>query len=116
MATTSPSAQPLQVLSENVKALEAAILTCLAKPRKKAVHQLRTATRRIEAQLELLSQFEQVPAQDKDRDNAMCLLKQLRRAAGHIRDVDVQRDLDAELPPNATICSKPAVNGTTSSS
>ena len=96
MASTTPPAQPLQVLSENVKSLEAAILTCLAKPRKKAVHQLRTATRRIEAQLELLSQFDQVPPHDKDRDKATRLLKKLRRAAGQVRDLDVQQDLIAE--------------------
>ena len=96
MATSNPPAQPLQVLRENVTALEAAVLNCLSKPRKKSVHQLRTATRRIEAQLELLSLFDHLPANSKPRDKALRLLKQLRRAAGQVRDVDVQRDLIAE--------------------
>lgn len=96
MSSAIPPAQPLQVLRDNITGLEAAVVNCLAKPRKKSVHQLRTATRRIEAQLQLLSLFDHIPSDSKQREKAERLLKQLRRAAGRVRDLDVQRDLLAE--------------------
>lgn len=75
------------------------MLECLAKPGKRAVHKLRTSTRRIEAQLELLSMLPELPAHDKPRQKVHRLLKKLRQAAGDVRDLDVQRDLVAESAP-----------------
>jgi CHAD domain-containing protein len=93
MYRANQSAHPMQVLRETTTALEASILLCLAKPRKRAVHELRTATRRVEAQLELLSLLPGPPLHDEQRREALRLLKEVRHAAGQVRDIDVQRDL-----------------------
>ncbi len=93
MARATQSAHPIATLRENTQSLEASVLVCLAKPGKKAVHALRTTTRRIEAQLELLSMLPDLPPHDKPRRKALRLLKKLRHAAGQVRDIDVQRDL-----------------------
>ena len=50
-----PISPPGATASQAVASLEASVLLCLAKPGKVAVHRLRTSTRRVEAQLELLS-------------------------------------------------------------
>ena len=91
--TTSTSARPIQTLREQITNLEAAIIVCLADPSPKAVHKLRTSTRRVEAQLTLLSQLPGLPPHQKPEKQASRLLKKLRRAAGNIRDLDVQIDL-----------------------
>lgn len=84
---------PVQVLREHATTLEAALSVCLADPAHKPVHRLRTETRRVEAQLLLLAQLPEVP---EHRDESAALrkqLKKLRRAAGEVRDLDVQRKL-----------------------
>jgi CHAD domain-containing protein len=93
MAQTDPSAYPVQQLRDAVASLEASALLCLAKPGKVAVHRLRTSTRRVEAQLELLSMVPGLPPRQLQADKAVRLLKRLRQAAGQVRDIDVQRDL-----------------------
>jgi CHAD domain-containing protein len=93
MAPSTQSAHPLQTLRETTQALEAAILVCLNKPDKAAVHRIRTTTRRIEAQLELFAMLPHLPPHRKEAREALRLLKKLRRAAGQVRDLDVQRDL-----------------------
>lgn len=93
MAQADQSAHPVQQLREAVAALEASVLLCLAKPGKIAVHRLRTSTRRVEAQLELLSMLPGLPPHQQQARKAVRLLKQLRQAAGQLRDIDVQRDL-----------------------
>jgi CHAD domain-containing protein len=93
MASSDHSANPLESLRETTTSLEAAVLLCLAKPRKEAVHRLRTTTRRIEAQLELFAMLPGVPLHDQQQHKALRLLKKLRRGAGQVRDLDVQRDL-----------------------
>jgi CHAD domain-containing protein len=93
MASSIQSIRPVATLREYITALDAAILLCLAKPGKRAVHELRTTTRRIEAQLTLLSMLPGLPRHDKLRRNIITILKKLRRAAGRVRDLDVQRDL-----------------------
>ena len=88
---------PVQVLREHIVALEAGLSVCLADPGHKPVHRLRTETRRVEAQLSLLEQLSKMP---KHRDEASRLrraLRRLRRAAGEVRDVDVQRKRLEEL-------------------
>ena len=86
-------ARPIQTLREHVTALEAAITLSLAHPDKEPVHRLRTSTRRIEAQLELLSLLPGLPDHSKSEKKVRKLLKRLRRAAGSVRDLDVQRSL-----------------------
>jgi CHAD domain-containing protein len=93
MARATQSAHPIATLRENTQSLEASVTVCLAKPGKKAVHALRTTTRRIQAQLELLSMLPNLPPHDKPRRKAFRLLKKLRHAAGQVRDIDVQREL-----------------------
>ena len=95
MARTGQSALPIRNLGEVAASLEAANRLCVAKPLKRAVHDLRTATRRVEAQLELLSMLPlpDLPPHEQQRQLVLSLLKKLRRAAGQVRDLDVQRDL-----------------------
>ncbi len=99
---TSTIAHPIRTLREHVTALEAAITLCFAEPAPKPVHRLRTSTRRIEAQLMLLELLPALPPHEKDTRKARRLLRKLRRAAGQVRDIDVQSDLiAAETPEDA---------------
>lgn len=93
MATTSTRAHPIRSLREQVTALEAAITLCLAEPKTKPVHRVRTMTRRIEGQLAMLEVLPKIPKHRKQAAAARKLLKKLRRAAGDVRDIDVQLDL-----------------------
>ena len=102
MARSTSTAQPLKTLREQATAIEAAMLECLAKPAKRSVHKLRTSTRRIEAQLELLAMLPELPQHAKPREKLLRLLKKVRQAAGDVRDLDVQRDLIAEALPKNT--------------
>src|SRR5665213_1174366 len=95
MARAVPSTHPVQTLNDAIRSLEAAVLVCYATPKKKPVHQVRTWTRRVEAQLELVAQLPNAPAAGKPRDKAQRILRKLRRTAGAVRDLDVQRDLIA---------------------
>ncbi|WP_035349408.1 CHAD domain-containing protein [Edaphobacter aggregans] len=98
--TTSASAHPIRTLREHVTALEAAITLCLADPRPRSVHRLRTTTRRIEGQFAMLALLPQIPEHDKLARKAQRTLKQLRRAAGRVRDLDVQLDLIRSITPD----------------
>lgn len=93
MAASSTSAHPIRTLREYVTALEAAITLCLADPKTKPVHRLRTTTRRIEAQLALIDLLPGTPDHTKLARKTRRILKKLRRAAGEVRDLDVQMDL-----------------------
>jgi CHAD domain-containing protein len=93
MANSTTSAHPIRSLREQVTTLEAAITLCLADPKEKPVHKLRTTTRRIEAQLALLEVMPKVPEYGKAAREATRMLKKVRRAAGEVRDTDVQLDL-----------------------
>jgi CHAD domain-containing protein len=91
---------PVAKLRIQVTAIEAAISLVLAKPSKKSVHELRTSTRRIEAQLELLALLARseptlrIPTKLDARLRKQ--LAKLRKEAGKVRDLDVQRDLFSE--------------------
>lgn len=93
MVRAPQPAHPIQNLREVAAAQEAAIRLCMAKPFKRAVHELRTTTRRVEAQLELLSMLPDLPPHAEQQQHVLNLLKKLRRAAAQVRDLDVQRDL-----------------------
>ena len=93
MANAAPSTRPIAVLGEAVRSLEAAVVACQAAAKKQPVHQLRTWTRRGEAQLELIALLPEAPPHEAQRKEALDLLKKLRRAAGRVRDLDVERDL-----------------------
>jgi CHAD domain-containing protein len=93
MAKATHPTHPVQTLRETVVSLQASIRACLGHPGKAAVHQLRTSTRRIEAQLELLSLLPNLPPHKQQKLEALALLKRLRHAAAQVRDIDVQLDL-----------------------
>jgi CHAD domain-containing protein len=97
---TSTTAHPIRTLREHVTALEAAMTLCLAEATPRPVHRLRTSTRRIEAQLILLEFLPGLPPHEKPAHRARRLLKKIRRAAGQVRDIDVQIDLIAAETPD----------------
>jgi CHAD domain-containing protein len=104
MATT---ATPVQQLREQAKRLEAALAVGLATPTTKAVHELRSGTRRVEAQLELLAMLRGLPRYRPVAAKVLRRLATLRRKAGRVRDCDVQckllddRDLAMRSAPEA---------------
>jgi CHAD domain-containing protein len=73
--------------------LKAALAACLKKPSPKNVHHLRSTTRRIEATLELLTLSADIPRIDKQAKPLQRSVCKVRRAAGAVRDADVQSDL-----------------------
>lgn len=83
----------MQTLREHASRLEAALSVGLARPKPKAVHALRSETRRIEAQLELLEMLHGLPAFRAEADKVLRRLKKLRGMAGKVRDCDVHRKL-----------------------
>ncbi|WP_348267959.1 CHAD domain-containing protein [Edaphobacter paludis] len=87
------AAHPVRTLRDLVATLEAAITLVRTNAKSKPVHDLRTTTRRIEAQLELLALLPDLPEHRKPAKKARKLLRKLRRAAGRVRDLDVQRGL-----------------------
>ena len=98
MASSDNAAHPIQTLLQETIRLEAAIACCMAKATPKAVHQLRTAIRHVEAQLELMNQLPGLPPFDKESRVLKEHLKKLRQLAGRVRDSDIQRKLIAAYP------------------
>lgn len=89
----SSTAYPVQALREHATALEAAITVALAKPTPKAVHKLRTESRRIEALLDLLTRVRGLPSFRRMAAKLLRQLKKLHRSAGRVRDLDVQQEM-----------------------
>src|SRR5882757_8121433 len=85
--------QPVTVFLRQGLELKAAIAACLKKASPKRVHHLRSTTRRIEATLQLLVLSAGIPRIDKQAKSLQRSLRNLRRAAGAVRDADVQYDL-----------------------
>lgn len=90
---TSPAATPVEQLREQATRLEAALSVGVARPTPKAVHDLRSSTRRVEAQLELLTTIKGLPPYRPAAENVLRRLEKLRRVAGRVRDSDVQGKL-----------------------
>jgi CHAD domain-containing protein len=102
MAVSNTSAHPIQTLREHILTLEATITLTLAEPHEKTVHRLRTTTRRIEGQLAMLELLPGIPEHEKIAREARRSLRKLRRAAGEVRDIDVQFTLiEQSVPQNA---------------
>lgn len=95
------TATPVCKLREQAKRLEAALSVGVSTPTVKAVHELRAATRRVEAQLELLSMMHGLPPYHPDADKVLRRLESLRKQAGKVRDCDVHLklldDKDSEM-------------------
>jgi CHAD domain-containing protein len=85
--------QPVTVFLRQALMLKAAIAACLKKPSPKRVHHLRSTTRRIEATLELLVLSTNIPRIDKQSKPLQRSIRKMRRAAGVVRDSDVESDL-----------------------
>jgi CHAD domain-containing protein len=72
----------------------AALEACRVQPEEKAVHRLRTTTRRLEALLNIVKRRRNGGRELGLRiDKALQALRPVRRAAGPVRDMDVQRGL-----------------------
>jgi CHAD domain-containing protein len=90
--------RPVLAFTAQVEALGAAMLVALASAEVGAVHKLRTATRRVEAQMTLLEALATGPKPlplPPHADEVAAVKKRLRkvrRAAGAVRDLDVQCD------------------------
>ena len=93
MATQVKLAHPVRTLHEQSKALEKSLTACLTKASPESVHKLRTTIRRFEAQFTLLAQSRKLPKSQHQPKKLLRHLRKLRRFAGEIRDIDVQRDL-----------------------
>jgi CHAD domain-containing protein len=91
--------QPVSLLLRQSLLLKAAVLDCLSDdgpgdPGPKPVHRLRSATRRIEATLELLSLYaSSLPELQQKTKPLAKVLRRVRRAAARVRDLDVHLDL-----------------------
>jgi CHAD domain-containing protein len=85
--------QPVTVFLRQSLMLKGAIADCLKRPSPKRVHLLRSTTRRIEATLELLVLSTGISHIEKQSKPIQRSLRKLRRAAGEVRDADVQSDL-----------------------
>src|SRR5580658_3292585 len=90
---TSLTAAPVEQLREQARRLEAALSVGVATPTTKAVHNLRSSTRRVEAQLELLATIKGLPPYKAAAKKVHRRLEKLRRVAGKVRDCDVQDKL-----------------------
>lgn len=90
------TAKPVEKLREQAKRLEAALSVGVATPTVKAVHELRSSTRRVEAQLELLGMMQGLPAYRTEAKKVLRRLTTLRRRAGRVRDCDVHLKLLAD--------------------
>ena len=89
----SAAATPVEQLREQATRLEAALSVGVATPTTKAVHELRSSTRRVEAQLELLATVKGLPPYKSEAQKVQRRLEKLRRIAGRVRDCDVQDKL-----------------------
>src|ERR1700744_6207928 len=89
----SSAATPVEQLREQAPRLEAALSVGVATPTTKAVHELRSSTRRVEAQLELLATVKGLPPYRRAAQKVQRRLEKLRRIAGRVRDCDVQDKL-----------------------
>jgi len=85
--------QPVTVFLRQALMLKAAIADCLKKASPKRVHYLRSTTRRIEATLQLLVLSSGISHIQKESKPLERSLRKVRRAAGAVRDADVQSDL-----------------------
>lgn len=88
---------PVANLRGEVSGLETVMAQVMARPRKEAVHRLRSTTRRIEAHLEVVVELaRQEPGfrvAGGEVRRVKKLLRRVRRGAGRVRDLDVAREL-----------------------
>jgi CHAD domain-containing protein len=89
---------PGSIFEELHGELAISLIACRADPDRRAVHSLRTSTRRLEALLRAVQQeHPHSTSLQRTIKEALRPLKSLRRAAGPVRDMDVQRGLVATI-------------------
>ena len=89
---------PEQIFDRLHREFFAALKVCRNHPRRKAVHQLRTTARRLEALLHAAKRRQRGDGTfERKVDRALKALKPIRTAAGPVRDMDVQMQLLAEF-------------------
>lgn len=98
------------MLKEHIVALDAAMLVAVTSTEVGAVHKLRTTTRRVQAHLSLLDLLSHgdhpvnVPSHQDEIRAVMQHLRRIRRAAGAVRDLDVQTSMIAmDAPQKAAV-------------
>ncbi|MEZ2347200.1 CHAD domain-containing protein [Terriglobus sp. RCC_193] len=108
--TNTTRLQPVKALKEQVVALDAALLVAITSTEVGAVHRLRTTTRRVQAHLELLELLGhgdhpmRLPEHRSEAQAVMQRLRRIRRAAGEVRDLDVQTSMIAlDAPQKAAV-------------
>jgi len=82
-----------KMFHERVTSLTEALLVCQSSQKGNEVHKLRSGTRRMEAQLILLEFSQILPPDMHQAHKVRKRLKTVRRAAGSVRDLDVQTKL-----------------------
>jgi CHAD domain-containing protein len=89
------TSRPLAQLGLTAQAFNAAVAQCLVDAEADAVHRLRTSSRRLQAMLEaaLREGDSAVNSLQEPAEAWLRPLKQTRRAAGPVRDLDVHRKL-----------------------
>ena len=85
--------KPVTVFLRQSLALKAEVAACLEKPKPKPVHHLRSASRRMEATMELLASKSGIADLRKISKPLRKTLRRIRGAAGEVRDLDVHREL-----------------------
>ena len=101
---------PVKTLKEQVVALDAAMLVAVTAAEVGAVHKLRTGTRRVEAHMRMLDVLGSGPHAAKVAEHAKEVkvvdrrLRRVRRAAGAVRDLDVQTEIIRyDMPAKAAV-------------
>jgi CHAD domain-containing protein len=89
----SPVQDPGAHLTSLANAFNAALAQCVKDADSDAVHRVRTGSRRLQAMLEAMLRENATFALDRSARPWLRQLKQIRRAAGPVRDLDVHRKL-----------------------
>ena len=85
--------QPVIAFLRQSLMLRAAIAECVETPEPKAVHRLRSTTRRMEAVLELLTASADLPNDRQKEKSLRKYLRKIRQASGKVRDIDVHLEM-----------------------
>jgi CHAD domain-containing protein len=87
------TSQPRAHLIATAEAFNTAVTQCVADAAPEAVHVLRTGSRRLQAMLEAMLREDAAASLQQPAKGWLRQLKQVRRTAGTVRDLDVHRKL-----------------------
>src|SRR5271154_3210974 len=94
------TSQPRAHLIATAEAFNTAVTQCVADAAPEAVHGLRTGSRRLQAMLEAMLREDGAAPLQQPAKGWLRQLKQVRRAAGTVRDLDVHRKLLEHWSPD----------------